>query len=149
VSSDPLERVARTAYEAHRAAHSDSLPPWEEATEEDQEAWIAAVSAVTAPTGKTISEAPRNRSLVIQTGDQRHSFDTDFTAGRQGKLVINDGFASGHHARFRPVRGFWYVEDLGSTNGTSLNGLRIHAAQRLKKGDKIKIGHTVVVVTSV
>jgi pSer/pThr/pTyr-binding forkhead associated (FHA) protein len=149
VSSDPLERVARTAYEAHRAAHSDSLPPWEEATEEDQEAWIAAVSAVTAPTGKTISEAPRNRSLVIQTGDQRHSFDTDFTAGRQGKLVINDGFASGHHARFRPVRGFWYVEDLGSTNGTSLNGLRIHAAQRLKKGDRIKIGHTVVIVTSV
>jgi len=149
VSSDPLERVARTAYEAHRAAHSDSLPPWEEATEEDQEAWIAAVSAVTAPTGKTISEAPRNRSLVIQAGDQRHSFDTDFTAGRQGKLVINDGFASGHHARFRPVRGFWYVEDLGSTNGTSLNGLRIHAAQRLKKGDRIKIGHTVVVVTSV
>jgi pSer/pThr/pTyr-binding forkhead associated (FHA) protein len=149
VSSDPLERVARTAYEAHRAAHSDSLPPWEEATEEDQEAWIAAVSAVTAPSGKTISEAPRNRSLVIQTGDQRHSFDTDFTAGRQGKLVINDGFASGHHARFRPVRGFWYVEDLGSTNGTSLNGLRIHAAQRLKKGDRIKIGHTVVVVASV
>jgi pSer/pThr/pTyr-binding forkhead associated (FHA) protein len=149
VSSDPLERLARTAYEAHRAAHGDSLPPWEEATEQDQDAWRAAVSAVTAPTGKTISEAPRTRSLVIQTGDQRHSFDAEFTAGRQGKLVVNDGFASSHHARFRPVRGFWYVEDLGSTNGTSLNGLRIHAAQRLKKGDKIKIGHTVVIVTSV
>ena len=149
MSSDPLDRLARTAYEAHRDAHSESLPPWEETTEQEQEAWRAAVSAVIAPTGKTISEAPRTRPLVIQTGDQRHSFDTDFTAGRQGKLVINDGFASGHHARFRPVRGFWYVEDLGSTNGTSLNGLRIHAAQRLKKGDKIKIGHAVVIVMSV
>jgi pSer/pThr/pTyr-binding forkhead associated (FHA) protein len=109
---------------------------------------MAAVSAVTVQTGKTVSEAPLGRPLVIQTGDQRQSFDTDFTVGRQGKLVINDDFASGHHARFRPVHGLWYVEDLGSTNGTSLNGRRIHAAQRLKKGDKIKIGHTVIVVVS-
>jgi pSer/pThr/pTyr-binding forkhead associated (FHA) protein len=149
VSSDPLERLARTAYEAHRDAHNGTLPPWEDATEQEQEAWRAAVSAVSVPAEKTISEASHNRSLVLQAGAQRHSFDTDFTAGRQGKLVINDGFASGHHARFRPVRGFWYVEDLGSTNGTSLNGLPIHTAQRLKKGDKIKIGRTIMTVTSV
>jgi pSer/pThr/pTyr-binding forkhead associated (FHA) protein len=110
---------------------------------------MVAVSAVTTQTGKTISEASHTRPLVLQTGDQRQSFDTDFTVGRQGKLVINDGFASGRHARFRLVRGLWYVEDLGSTNGTSLNGLRIHATQRLKKGDKITIGHTVMIVVSV
>ncbi len=149
MTDSPLERLAQTAYEAHRGAHDPgSLPAWEDATEQEQQAWRAAVSAVTAQTGKTISEAPRTRPLVIQAGDQRRSFDAEFTAGRQGKLVINDGFASGHHARFRPVHGLWYVEDLGSTNGTSLNGLRIHAAQRLKKGDKIKIGHTVVTVVS-
>jgi pSer/pThr/pTyr-binding forkhead associated (FHA) protein len=100
-------------------------------------------------TGKTVSEAPRTRSLVIRTKDQRQSFDTDFTVGRQGKLVINDEFASGHHARFQLVRGLWYIEDLGSTNGTSLNGLRIRAPQLLKRGDKIKIGHTVMTVVSV
>lgn len=110
---------------------------------------MAAVSAVAAQSGKTISEASQRRPLVIQTGNERQSFDADFTVGRQGALVINDGFASGHHARFRLVRGLWYVQDLGSTNGTSLNGLRIHAAQRLKKGDKIKIGHTVMIVVSV
>jgi pSer/pThr/pTyr-binding forkhead associated (FHA) protein len=148
VSSGPLERLARTAYEAHRGAHSGSFPAWEDATEEEQQAWLAAVSAVSAQSGKTISEASHTRPLVIQTGDQRESFDADFTVGRQGKLVINDGFASGHHARFRVVRGLWYVEDLGSTNGTSLNGLRIHTSQRLKKGDKIKIGHTVMIVVS-
>ena len=107
------------------------------------------MSAVTAQSGKTISEAAaQTRPLVVQTGDQRLTFDADFTVGRQGKLVVDDGFASGHHARCRVIRGLWYVEDLGSTNGTSLNGLRIHATQRLKKGDKIKIGHTVIVVVS-
>ena len=43
----------------------------------------------------------------------------------------------------------WYAEDLGSTNGTWLNGLRIYAPQPLKKGDKIRIGHTVMTVRSV
>ena len=148
MTSSPLERLAQTAYEAHRGAHPGPLPAWEDATEQEQKAWRAAVSAVAAQTGKTISEAAQPRSLVIQTGDQRQSFDKDFTVGRQGKLVINDGFASGHHARFRVVRGLWYVEDLGSTNGTSLNGLPIHTTQRLKKGDKIKIGRTVMIVVS-
>jgi pSer/pThr/pTyr-binding forkhead associated (FHA) protein len=148
VTSSPLDRLAQTAYEAHRGVSPASPPAWEDAAEEEQQAWRAAVSAVTAQTGATISEPSHNRALVIQTGDERQSFDAEFTVGRQGKLVINDGFASGHHARFRLVRGFWYIEDLGSTNGTSLNGLRIHATQRLKKGDKIKIGRTVMIVVA-
>jgi pSer/pThr/pTyr-binding forkhead associated (FHA) protein len=147
--TSPLERLAQTAYEAHRGAHTESLPAWEDATEQEQQAWMAAVSAVTAQSGRTISEAAHTPPLVIQTGDQRQSFDADFTVGRQGELVINDDFASGRHARFRLVRGLWYVQDLGSTNGTLLNGFRIHANQRLKKGDKIKIGHTVMIVVSV
>ena len=93
-------------------------------------------------------EAPPTRPLVIQTGDQRHAFRTDFTAGRQGNLAISDEFASGHHARFRIAHGLWFVEDLGSTNGTWLNGRRFHAPQRLKKGDKIRIGHTVMTVVA-
>jgi pSer/pThr/pTyr-binding forkhead associated (FHA) protein len=147
--SSPLERLAQTAYEAHRGAHTEPLPAWEDAAEQEQQAWMVAVSAVTTQTGKTSSDAPRARPLVIQTGDQRQSFDADFTVGRQGELVITDEFASGRHARFRLVRGLWYVQDLGSTNGTSLNGLRIHANQLLRKGDKIRIGQTVMVVVSV
>jgi pSer/pThr/pTyr-binding forkhead associated (FHA) protein len=147
--TSPIERLAQTAYEAHRGANTESLPPWEDATEQEQHAWMVAVSAVTTQTGKTTSEAAHTRPLVIQTGDQRQSFDNDFTVGRQGELVIDDEFASGRHARFRLVRGLWYVQDLGSTNGTSLNGLRIHANQLLRKGDKVRIGHTVMVVVSV
>ncbi len=86
--------------------------------------------------------------MVIRIGDERHTFGTDFTVGREGSLVIDDDFTSGQHARFQTVRGLWYVEDLGSTNGTMLNGRRIISAQLLKKRDKIKIGHTVMTVVS-
>ncbi len=106
------------------------------------------MSAVPRQAQKTRSDAAPTHSLHIQAGDQRHVFHSDFTVGRQGTLVISDEFASGQHARFQAVRGLWYIGDLGSTNGTWLNGRRIHGAQLLKKGDKIRIGHTVLTVRS-
>jgi pSer/pThr/pTyr-binding forkhead associated (FHA) protein len=148
VTSSSLERLAQAAYEAHRNAYPESLPPWEDATGQEQQAWRAAASAIAGLTGSTVVEAPQRQSLVIQVGQQRHTFRSDFSAGRQGNLVIDDGHASSHHARFQVVRSLWYIEDAGSTNGTWLNGRRIHAAQLLKKGDKIRIGHTVVIVVS-
>ncbi len=143
-----LERLAQTAYEAHRAALSAPALPWEDLTKNERQAWQAAVSAVAGQAGGTMPEPPRGRSLVVLVGDNRHTFGTDFTVGREGSLVIDDDFASGQHARFLTVRGLWYVEDLGSTNGTALNGRRIFSAQLLKKRDKITIGHTVVTVVS-
>ena len=146
MSSSSLENLARTAYEAHRGANPEPLPLWEEASETEQQAWRAAVSAVAAQTGATLVERPGTRPLVVQTGDQRHTFHSEFTVGRQGNLPISDDFASGHHARFRVAHGLWFIEDLSSTNGTWLNGRRFYAPQRLKKGDKIKIGRTVILV---
>jgi pSer/pThr/pTyr-binding forkhead associated (FHA) protein len=96
----------------------------------------------------TLTENPSAQSIVIQAGDKTHIFHTEFTAGRQGNLIVSDGHASSHHALFQPAHGYWFVQDLGSTNGTWLNGRRMFAAQRLKKGDKIKIGRTTVVVVS-
>ena len=150
MSSTGLEHLARTAYEAHRGELPESLPPWEDAAEQVQQAWKAAVSAVAGQTGVTLADVDPvpTQLLLVQVGDKRQSFHTDFVAGRQGALAVSDDYASNHHARFQIAHGFWYVKDLGSTNGTSLNGRRIHAPQRLKKGDKIKIGHTVVTVVS-
>lgn len=148
MTSSSLEHLARTAYEAHRGAHPTSLPPWEETTEQEQQAWKAAVSAIASQTGSTLVEAPSTRALIIQVGDERHTFSSAFTAGRQGNLPITDEFASSHHARFQVAHGLWFIEDLGSTNGTWLNGRRFRAPQHLKKGDKIKIGRTVMVVVS-
>ena len=146
--SSLVESLAQDAYEAHRAVLPGPVPPWEDITRQEQQAWIAAVSVVADKTGVTIAEAPPAPSLIIQVGDQRHTFSADLTAGREGRLAVDDDFASGRHARFQTVRGLWYVEDLDSTNGTVLNGRRIHGPQVLKKRDKIKIGHTVMIVVS-
>ena len=143
-----IDNLARTAYEAHRGSHPEDLPPWEDATEAERKAWRAAVTAVAGKSGMTIAESVPTQTLILQTGDEQHIFHTEFTAGRQGTLVIDDEFASGQHARFYVAHELWYVEDLGSTNGTWLNGRRILAAQRLQNRDKVRIGHTTAVVMS-
>ena len=148
VASTDLDRLARTAYDAHRAAHAGPLPSWEDISDQEKKAWRAAVSAVTGSGESTLTEAPAAHSIVVQAGDQVRTFHTEFTAGRQGSLVVNDEHASSHHALFQLAHGYWFVQDLGSTNGTWLNNRRMYAAQRLKKGDKIKIGRTIVVVVS-
>jgi FHA domain-containing protein len=142
-----LERLAQAAYDAYRGALPRSLPEWEELSKSEQKAWQAAVSAVAGQAGATIAES-HGKPLVLQVGDQRHTFGTDFTVGRDGSLSIDDDFASGQHARFQTVRGLWYIEDLGSRNGTSLNGRRVLSFQLLKRRDKITIGHTVMTVVS-
>jgi len=148
VASTDIDRLAQTAYEAHRSAQSGPLPPWEEASAQEKGAWRAAVSAVTGPGESTLTEAPKTKAIVIQVGGQTHTFHTEFTAGRQGSLPIIDEHASSHHALFQLAHGFWFVQDLDSTNGTWLNNRRVYQAQRLKKGDKIKIGRTIVAVVS-
>lgn len=148
MSSTDLDSLARTAYEAHRGASAAPLPAWEDTTEQEQQAWKAAVSAVTRHSDATIAEGLPVQSLVIEAGDQTRVFQADFTVGRQGTLPVSDEHASSHHALFQFAHGLWYVKDLDSTNGTWLNGRRIYASQRLKKGDKIRIGRTVITVVS-
>jgi pSer/pThr/pTyr-binding forkhead associated (FHA) protein len=144
-----LDRLAQVAYEAYRVALPTSVMPWEDISKQEQRAWKAAVSAVAGESGGTLRDPPPGRSLVIQLGDRRQTFGNDFTVGREGSLIIDDDFASGQHARFLTVRGLWYVEDLDSTNGTTLNGRPILSVQLLKSRDKIRIGQTVMTVVSV
>jgi FHA domain len=59
------------------------------------------------------------------------------------EISINDDeYASTRHARFEPRRDGVYVEDVGSTNGTYVNGVRLVREQRLAPGDLIRIGET-------
>jgi len=61
-------------------------------------------------------------------------------------IVIGDDFVSGRHARVSPSGGQVVVEDLGSTNGTLLNGSPVSRPQNLKPGDRIDIGTVRLVV---
>ena len=55
-------------------------------------------------------------------------------------IVIGDDFVSGRHARLAPSGDAVVLEDLGSTNGTVLNGQRVTGARSLREGDTIDIG---------
>jgi pSer/pThr/pTyr-binding forkhead associated (FHA) protein len=149
VSNPDREHLARTAYEAYRAALPNPPPAWHDVPDDEKYAWTVAVTAVTsAPDATLIAEGVKAQQIIVDGPDQTHVFHTDFTAGRQGTLPIRDEHASSHHCLFQSAHGLWYVEDLGSTNGTFLNGRRIIAAQRVKKGDKVRIGHTTLTVIS-
>jgi pSer/pThr/pTyr-binding forkhead associated (FHA) protein len=150
VSNPDREHRARTAYEAYRAAHPNPPSAWDDAPEEERRAWSVAVSAVTGqPEATLIAEGVKTQQIIIEGPDQTHIFHNDFTVGRLGTLPIRDEHASSHHCLFQSAHGLWYVEDLGSTNGTFLNGRRVITAQRLKRGDKVRIGHTTVTVVAV
>jgi predicted component of type VI protein secretion system len=65
--------------------------------------------------------------------------------GREGvAFTIDDSELSRRHAAVRPVAGGYEVEDLGSLNGTYVNGKKIEGATRISGGDTMKIGQTVV-----
>jgi pSer/pThr/pTyr-binding forkhead associated (FHA) protein len=138
------------AYAAYRAAHPDTPPAWEDIPDAEHRAWTVAVAAVTGqPDATLIAEGVRVEQIIIEGPDQTHIFHKDFTVGRQGSLPIRDEHASSHHCLFQTAHGLWYVEDLGSTNGTFVNGRRVVTAQRVKKGDKVRIGHTTITVVAV
>ncbi len=59
-------------------------------------------------------------------------------------LVLTDDYASTRHARISPRGSDWYVEDLGSTNGTYLDRSRVTTAVRVPLGTAVRVGKTVI-----
>lgn len=59
-------------------------------------------------------------------------------------LVLTDDYASTRHARVFPDNGDWYVEDLGSTNGTYLDRSKVSGPTPVPLGVPIRIGKTVL-----
>lgn len=71
---------------------------------------------------------------------------TPITIGRSADctVVIDDDYASNHHARISPHESGWMIEDLGSTNGTYVQRTRVTGAMSLPIGTPIRIGKTVM-----
>jgi pSer/pThr/pTyr-binding forkhead associated (FHA) protein len=87
----------------------------------------------------------RTGRLVLPDGEARALDSAPVTIGRGGQNDIaldGDDFASARHARVEPRRDGVWVEDIGSTNGTFVNGARLSQAQRLAPGDVIRVGST-------
>ena len=65
---------------------------------------------------------------------------------RRGDLLLDDAMCSSTHAQIIPREDGWILQDLGSTNGTNVNGARAQR-QLLKSGDEVQMGRLVVGVT--
>jgi len=63
---------------------------------------------------------------------------------QEATLVLEDDYASGRHARLFPQGSRWFIEDLGSTNGTFLGETQLTRAQPVELGQKIRIGKTIM-----
>jgi len=111
---------------------------------------VAGAGAAAAAAG-TGAEAPSlvEGELVIASGpDSGHSYKISGPAIRIGRapdndLVLRDPATSGHHARVERRGSQFFVVDLGSTNGTLVNG-EVVMEKELKSGDAITIGQNAV-----
>jgi pSer/pThr/pTyr-binding forkhead associated (FHA) protein len=63
---------------------------------------------------------------------------------RECDVMLDDPNVSRTHAELRPRGGSWVLTDLGSTNGSSVNGQRIDAPTVVKPGDEIELGTSVM-----
>jgi pSer/pThr/pTyr-binding forkhead associated (FHA) protein len=101
-------------------------------------------------TGGEPALPPGPRSLVVHPPDGGKTHSVQVTAsmvvGRAPEcdLRIDDTYASQQHARLFGKNESWYVEDLGSTNGTFVNDQKLAAPAIVQPGDKIRVGTTVL-----
>ena len=114
-----------------------------------QESMILAPSQVAG-----LMPAPQHRELgrlvvltspTLSEGDVFGIDTHPLTLGRAANNDVSlpsDEYASGRHARIEPRRDGVWIEDVGSTNGTFVNGIRVTRERRLAPGDVVRIGET-------
>ena len=68
----------------------------------------------------------------------------DVGRGDACAIRVQDSYVSQVHARLSSKDGSWYVEDLGSTNGTFVNDQKLAAPALVQPGDRIRVGTTVL-----
>jgi hypothetical protein len=85
------------------------------------------------------------KSPALTEGEVWELDASPLTFGRSSQNDVElkrDEYASSTHARFEPRRDGVWLEDIGSTNGTYLNGIRLTRPKRLTAGDIVRIGET-------
>ena len=124
------------------ASHDVSLP---------QESFIMAPSdAAAAGLGRAAPELTTGALIVVKSPvyEEGERFELDSLALTVGRGAPNDvqldgdEFASAKHARVEPRRDGVWVEDIGSTNGTYVNGTRIDRPRKLAPNDVLRVGET-------
>lgn len=111
-----------------------------------QESFVLAPQQVRKATSP--EKRAKGRLVVVADGDGKGPvFEIDAAAvtvgrGHANDIPLEDEFASTQHARLEAREDGVWVEDVGSTNGTVVNGTRIDGPRKLAPGDVIRIGDT-------
>lgn len=104
-----------------------------------------------------MADKKRKGLFGIFDGAEEKTVGTTYRGGSSGKsvwvfgrspqcdVVCSGAKVSREHCRIELIEGHFYISDMGSTNGTYLNGKRIHRLERLFSGDVIGIGDTDIV----
>jgi hypothetical protein len=112
---------------------------------------IAPQQAAAAGLGRQRAAPPERGRLVVvkspalDSGEAILLDSAPVSVGRAANndlAIDGDEYASARHARFEPRRDGVWVEDIGSTNGTYVNGIRLTRERRLARGDVVRVGET-------
>ena len=112
----------------------------------------ASAGRAQAPKGRATRRAGKSGKPTLRVIEppglrgQAYPLDDEVTLGRAAgcQVPLEDSYASQVHARVFQREGQWYVEDLGSTNGTYLNRRRVAGPMVMKRRDRVQIGNTVL-----
>ena len=105
--------------------------------------FVGAATLVSEPTGSTATK------LVIIEGDKTGQMvrleRREITLGRSpdSDLIVDDEYASTHHAKLILINNDWLIQDLNSTNGTYLDGSRVGTPAVVKLNTPVRVGKTV------
>jgi pSer/pThr/pTyr-binding forkhead associated (FHA) protein len=91
------------------------------------------------PTQVVVHDAGGGKARTVKL-----SGSTDVGRGDRCAIRLQDTYVSQVHARLYGRDGTWYVEDMGSTNGTFLNDRRVQAPVEVHAGDVLRLGKTVL-----
>jgi pSer/pThr/pTyr-binding forkhead associated (FHA) protein len=99
----------------------------------------------TAPIARQ-GKPPKSVAVIADNGTKVESvrLSGQLQIGRADacQIKLDDTYVSTFHARIFNRDGSWFVEDLGSTNGTYLNQRRVTSPVELRAGDRVKLGKT-------
>ncbi|GAA1657706.1 FHA domain-containing protein [Citricoccus zhacaiensis] len=95
------------------------------------------------PTRLQVTEGPLQGSVV-----DLHGSPLLLGRAQEADLVLDDDYVSGRHARLFPQGSRWFLEDLGSTNGTYVSGSQLTRTVAVDPGTPIRIGKTVLELRS-
>jgi hypothetical protein len=110
----------------------------------------AAVASAAPPRGRKTRGSPTELVAVepAEQAGRRYPLGDEITVGRAAgcQVTVDDTYVSQLHARVFTRDEQLFVEDLGSTNGTYLNRVKVAGPMVMQKGDRLQVGNTVLEV---